>query len=627
MNEAIPTRNCDIVMKGGITSGVVYPLAIAELAEEFRFRNVGGTSAGAIAAALAASAEFARVSGVGPGFQRLQQLPAFLAGATGGEANLINLFPPARPARRLFSLVTSFLGDVSAGEKIVTAFGALLLVSPLITILSFAPAVLLPIVFRDQLGAGTFGDPAVILFAIAEVLLIAAGIVVTALANTVRALGFTLPHNRFGFSTGRAPKDCALPGVSQWLHDEIQATAGLAPSAPPLTFGDLWLAGVEVTDRDAQLRACESSPELRSINLQMITTALSHGHPYRLPFENRRFAFRASELREYFTDDVVDHMVRTARIESSVTGMNDPDLHALPEPWDLPVVVAARMSLSFPILFAMVPLYAVDFTLSVNREGAKRFDRCWFIDGGLSSNFPATLFDCPFPRWPTFGINLDGFHPDHPKDPGNQENNVWMIESNRGGISDHWRHLPDAGIAAMGGYIGAILDSIRNWHDNTQMAIPGFRDRIVHVKLSPDEGGLNLNMDPAEVNALSERGLWAGRRLRERFGVAGATRRGLNWNSHRWTRYRTSMMLLQKMMRQTEQAFAASDPPYPGYHELVGRKADKDPATGRWWPRTPRVYETSTTALVNFAAGFSATPDFSEDAPQPCPELRTLPKL
>jgi hypothetical protein len=45
-------RYCDIVMKGGITSGVVYPLAALELAKDHRFRNIGGTSAGAIAGLL-----------------------------------------------------------------------------------------------------------------------------------------------------------------------------------------------------------------------------------------------------------------------------------------------------------------------------------------------------------------------------------------------------------------------------------------------------------------------------------------------------------------------------------------------------------------------------------------------
>ena len=53
-------RSLDLTMKGGTTSGVVYPLAICELATDFRFRNVGGTSAGAIVAALTAAAELGR---------------------------------------------------------------------------------------------------------------------------------------------------------------------------------------------------------------------------------------------------------------------------------------------------------------------------------------------------------------------------------------------------------------------------------------------------------------------------------------------------------------------------------------------------------------------------------------
>ncbi|MGB6519619.1 MAG: patatin-like phospholipase family protein, partial [Candidatus Cybelea sp.] len=45
---------CDVVMKGGIASGVVYPGAVYELSKTYRFRNIGGTSAGAIAATLTA---------------------------------------------------------------------------------------------------------------------------------------------------------------------------------------------------------------------------------------------------------------------------------------------------------------------------------------------------------------------------------------------------------------------------------------------------------------------------------------------------------------------------------------------------------------------------------------------
>ena len=48
---------CDLVMRAGITSGIVYPRAIAKLAETYNFRSIGGTSAGAIAAAVTAAAQ------------------------------------------------------------------------------------------------------------------------------------------------------------------------------------------------------------------------------------------------------------------------------------------------------------------------------------------------------------------------------------------------------------------------------------------------------------------------------------------------------------------------------------------------------------------------------------------
>ncbi len=47
---------CDLVMKGGITSGIVYPPAVLELSKHYTFQSIGGTSAGAIAAAGTAAA-------------------------------------------------------------------------------------------------------------------------------------------------------------------------------------------------------------------------------------------------------------------------------------------------------------------------------------------------------------------------------------------------------------------------------------------------------------------------------------------------------------------------------------------------------------------------------------------
>ena len=49
-------QRCDLVMKGGITSGVVFPRAIEELSESYDFKQIAGTSAGAIAAVMPAAA-------------------------------------------------------------------------------------------------------------------------------------------------------------------------------------------------------------------------------------------------------------------------------------------------------------------------------------------------------------------------------------------------------------------------------------------------------------------------------------------------------------------------------------------------------------------------------------------
>ncbi len=63
LNRLVPTLKCDVVIKGGITSGGVYPRAVLALSKKYRLMNIGGASAGAIAAAGAAAAEFGRHNG------------------------------------------------------------------------------------------------------------------------------------------------------------------------------------------------------------------------------------------------------------------------------------------------------------------------------------------------------------------------------------------------------------------------------------------------------------------------------------------------------------------------------------------------------------------------------------
>ena len=63
MKDLKPKLSCDLIMKGGTTSGILYPGAVREIMKNYRLVNIGGTSAGAIAAAAAAAAEKGRASG------------------------------------------------------------------------------------------------------------------------------------------------------------------------------------------------------------------------------------------------------------------------------------------------------------------------------------------------------------------------------------------------------------------------------------------------------------------------------------------------------------------------------------------------------------------------------------
>lgn len=108
---AAPQEYCDIVMKGGITSGVVYPLALTSLAKKYRFSNIGGTSAGAIAVAAAAAAEYGRLSDKG-GFLRLSTVPDEVG------PHLKSLFQPTPALKPLFDIFVAVLESRSALGKI-----------------------------------------------------------------------------------------------------------------------------------------------------------------------------------------------------------------------------------------------------------------------------------------------------------------------------------------------------------------------------------------------------------------------------------------------------------------------------------------------------------------------------
>ncbi len=596
-----PTRCCDIVMKGGITSGVVYPLAVCELAREYRFRNIGGTSAGAIAAAAAAAAECGRRNGHG-GFARLERLPQWV----GADSHLFNLFQPVPAARPVFRVLTSLLRPWRRWHL----FLAVTREFPGTCLAGALPAMLLAwVAWQATL-------PASVIAGVAAALLFALGIAAALGFGLYRSASKALVANGFGLCSGMHEGKGTDQALTPWLAGLLDDLAGRHDPARPLTFGDLWGHRDPARERD--------------INLEVLTTNLTHGRPYRIPFEKQPFYFHPDEFRKLFPEEIVRWMVAHAREDGDAKRFAP--LVPLPEPADLPVVVAARMSLSFPVLISAVPLWAVDYTRKVPRE-ERVPERCWFSDGGICSNFPVHFFDSLIPRWPTFGINLSDFHPDYPQ-VEDESSNVWMPRSNGDGQSEAWNRF-DSRLgtderARLTGFGKAIFRCMQNWMDNSHLRMPGYRDRIVHVCLDDkNEGGLKLRMSRPVLVRLSERGRHAGKLLLRRYVGPPEPGIDISWDNHRWVRYRSTMDIFAKALRKMRDGYRFHHPADRTYGELILRKESEAPGGYRWKPpdRATPAFESTEAALGLVEQWEQLGIDFDQEAPRPAPELRVAPRI
>ena len=273
-----PPLECDLVMKGGITSGVVYPLAVTELSRVYRLRSVGGASAGAIAAAAAACAELGRTSG---GFEKLTELPHRLTEQVeGGRSRLFTLFAPHPRMRRLFALVTAGLGTTGRGRATAMARAALRAWLP------YAAAGAAPGVAarRPRVRAGRTGrsGPAWSPGCCSPLVGLVAGTAYGALRDVA-----DLPEVGFGLATGATPPGASTPALTPWLHETFQHLAGRTVADPPVTFGDLGTVGV---------------------TLQLMTTNRRRREPLTMPLVDDEYWWEPAHFRTLFPAAVVDRM-------------------------------------------------------------------------------------------------------------------------------------------------------------------------------------------------------------------------------------------------------------------------------------------------------------------------------
>jgi hypothetical protein len=629
-----PAAQCDVVMKGGITSGVVYPKALSEIGATYRLRGVGGASAGAIGAAVGAAAEFGRASG---GFARMQALPAQL-----GDGRLAAMFQPQASTRPLLRLMLTATGNDRPGApraglgKYAALLAALFAAFPWASLGGLAPGVALVVV-----GAVTGGVPGVLLI-IAGVLLALGGWVLAVGLRLTAKLTVDVPANLFGICRGLGASP-SRPGFTDWLSAQIDEVAGLPQAARPLRFGHLWTGGADV----ASVAISD-----RRIDLRMISTCLSQGRPYELPWQARTFFYDPETWKTLFPEYVMKALQAAPsavplpgegeagewRWEEQLAAAYSPALMRLPGPEYLPVIVATRLSLSFPLLISAIPLWTINRGSPQTQQTAQAFQKAahdgtepptqglefsklWFTDGGLCSNFPVHLFDAALASRPTFAINLGSF-PAGRMPSQNEEKNVEYAHSNSSGLLPPHITIPERGLGAVGGFASAAINTARNWQDSSHLDFPGFRDRIVRVLQTKDEGGLNLYMDGQTISRLADRGRAAGHVMVEqftqpRYPIGRPTATG--WDNHRWVRYRALLSTLPAWLNsyaRGRQALRDIDLASPPSYRLTDQG---------------RTLAASLTEALDKAADVAATADADAltnltNAPRPQGMIRRIPQ-
>lgn len=621
--------SCDLIMKGGITSGVVYPQATCRLATRYRLRRLGGASAGAIAAALGAAAEHHRQHGDPDDAPGTAGFVALAAVPTDLGKNLGSLFQPVRSTRPALSLLMAALAPgrgVLARTALTVA--RLVQVAPVVFVGTLL-ATLLPSVLSVWSSRGELVPAGWRSLLLPVLAWLPGGLLLALLASALRVLLRTargLQGNGFGLSNGHTTDGrAAVPPLTDWMAATIDATAGLPEG--PLTFGHLWGEQASAVHRDLrrrrQARERLTSQDWRrfqpDVDLKVMTTNLTLRKPFEFPFSQDGFYYCPACWQLYFPASVLAHLERTSaaaparltirsRSGAQEVAMVCPrhpgagPVRQLPDAPDLPVVVAARLSLSFPLLVSAVPLLCVDFSRAAGR---RRLVVTWFSDGGIASNFPIHFFDAPLPSRPTFGISLDQQHPDYPDEM------VWRPQRTLSGVFPRTYEL-----SSVLAFVTSVVRTMQNWVDASQLTMPGYRDRVTELRTRPGEGGLNLRMDDALVRTLAERGSEAARQFED-----------FDFSLHRWVRYRAIMNSLSECLDSMHARWPGA-PGEEGYAELVTRYAGT-PGTYRLDPQDAVADAEATRLLMAVAAQWQAAgyPATAPEVPQPQPRLRQMPPL
>ena len=428
----------DLVMQGGVTSGVVFPGALNELGKDFYFVRIGGTSAGAIAAALLAAAEYRRQSLIAQGssdleaqapFEMLRQLgehlaEPLLAHEPDGRRVLEGLFTPDPATEGLYQAGRAAMTGNAQGSiaAVLGWWGSHRNLETLRDSLRRAGVLNLIAAQVERAGwnealAPLFGPAVPQRFPILNLILIlGASLVFMLLVVGITALISPLLPGLWATACAVLLVLLALIGVgfwavSRWIGLLMQAGREAQASVRglgsemlnTLTTNQFGLAtgygageAYRLTPwihRSLQLLAGNPGGLLtfgqlreRGIELKLVTSCLSRRRPYVLPLDQRtddfkNMYFRPDEWSRFFPSEIIGHLIQVS--ERMYMDLDRPlptshtgwSYYRLPPEVDLPVVVMTRLSMSFPVLFSALPMHFSQRDTSDSPRFPKRWTR------------------------------------------------------------------------------------------------------------------------------------------------------------------------------------------------------------------------------------------------------------
>ena len=168
-------------------------------------------------------------------------------------------------------------------------------------------------------------------------------------------------------------------------------------------------------------------------------------------------------------------------------------------------------------------------------------------------------------------------------------------------------------IASMGSFIASVMNAMQNWQDNLRLNQPGTRERVVTVRLRAGQGGLNLEMSPADIEELITLGREAGGKVCSKF----------DFEAHRWRRYLTWSGASEEAMNALREKFKGS----ADYESFVSNYRPREYAGTSDWRADTNL---RTQDLIEMIQGWDEEGvrgflDARAPRPKPAPLLRLTP--